>query len=101
MIEIDLEMVLSSTRMVTGETMEFFLVLHQLKEETSHKITLIINQEVINLTTVCSADLTIDRRLVLHLTNKNFHKTITRRQLMWFASPQPTMPFLIQQIFAR
>ena len=37
-MEIDLEMDLPSTRMGTGETMEIFLVLHRLKEETSHKL---------------------------------------------------------------
>ena len=64
MMESDLEMDLSTTRMETGKTMEIFLVLHRLKEETSHKITPIANQEVINLTTLRSADLTTDLRLV-------------------------------------
>ena len=92
MIEIDLEMVLLTTRMGTGETMEIFLVLHRLKEETSHKITPLANQEVINLTTLRSADLTIGRRLVLRPMNKHFRKTIIRHHLMWFASPQPMIP---------
>ena len=55
--EIDLEMDLSTTRMGTDGTMEKSLVLHRLREETSHKITLIANQEVINLTTLRSAEL--------------------------------------------
>ena len=36
-MEIDLEMDFLTTRMGTGEAMEIFLVLHRLKEETSHK----------------------------------------------------------------
>ena len=91
-MEIDLEMNLSTTRMGTGETMKIFLVLHRLKEETSHKITLIANQEMINLTSLRSADLTIDLRLVLCPTNKSFLRTIIRHHLMWFASPQPMIP---------
>ena len=39
-MEIDLEMDLSTTRMGTGETREYFLVLRLVKEETSPKITL-------------------------------------------------------------
>ena len=64
--------------MGTGETMESFLVLHRLKEETSHKITPIANQEVANLTTRFSADLITNLRLVLHLTNTNSHKAMIR-----------------------
>ena len=99
--EIDLELNLSTTRMGTGETMEIFLVLHRLKEETSHKITLIANQEVINLTTLRSADLTIDLRPVSRPMNKNFRKTIIRHHLMWFASPQLLIPLKNYRIFAR
>ena len=51
-----------------------FLVLHGIKEETSDTITTIANQEVINLTTSRSADLTTDPRMVLHLTNTSSHK---------------------------
>ena len=69
MTEIDLKTDLSTTRIGTGETMEIFLVVHRLKEETLHKITPIANQEVINLTTLLSTDLTTDLQLVLHLTN--------------------------------
>ena len=58
-MEIDLETDLSTTRMGTGETMEIFLVLRRLKEETTHKITSIANQELTNLITLRSADLTI------------------------------------------
>ena len=83
-LEIDLELSLSTTRMGTGETMETFLVLHRLKEETSHKITQIANQKVINLTTLRSADLTIGLRLVLRPMNKNFRRTIIRHHLLWF-----------------
>ena len=56
---IDLEMDLSTTRSRTGETTEVFPVLHRYKGETSHKRISIANQ-VINLTTLLSADLTID-----------------------------------------
>ena len=92
MMEIDLEMDLLTNRMGTGETMEIFPVPHRLKGETSHRITLIANQEVINLTTLRSAHLTIDLRLVLRPLNKKFRKTIIRHHLMWFASPQPMIP---------
>ena len=99
-IEIDLETDLSTTRMGTGETMEIFLVIRRLKEETSHKIAPIANQELINLITLRSADLTIELRLVLRPMNKNFRKT-TRQHLMWFVSPQPTILLTKYQSFAR
>ena len=86
-IKIDLETDLSTTRIGTGETMEIFLVLRRLKEEPSHKITSIANQELTNLITLRSADLTIKLRLVLLPMNKNSRKTITREHLMWFVSP--------------
>ena len=86
-MEIDLETDLSTTRMGTSETMEIFLVLRRLKKETSHKITPIANQELINLITLRSADLTIELRLVLRPINKNSRKTKTRQHLMWFVSP--------------
>ena len=76
-MEVDLQLGLSKTRMGTGETMENFLVLRRLKGETSHKFMHTANQEVINLTVLPSADLTIDLRLVLRLTNNNSHKTKT------------------------
>ena len=100
-MEIDLEMDFSTTRMGTGDTMEIFLVVHRLKEETSHKIIPIGNQEVISLTTVLSADLTIDLRLVLHPMNRSFRKTIIGHHLMCFASPQRTIPLTNCRIFVR
>ena len=88
-MEIYPEVDLSATRMETGGIMETFLVLHQIQENTSHKITPIANQEVINLTTLRTADLTIDLRLALRPMNKNFRRWTIRHHLMWFASPQP------------
>ena len=70
--QIDLEMDLSTVRIEIGETLEFFLVFHRLKGETSHKIFHTANQEVINLTILLSGDLKINLRLVLHVTNNNF-----------------------------
>ena len=86
-MEIDPGMDLSTIRIETSGIMETFLVLHQLQEETSHKIIPIANQEVINLTTLRSADLTIDIRLALRPMNRNFRRTIIRHHLMWFVSP--------------
>ena len=91
-MEIDLEMYLSTTQMGTGETMEIFLVPHRTKGEISHKTTPTANQEVINQTTLRSADLTIDLGLVLHPMNKNFCRTVIKHHLMWFASPPPMIP---------
>ena len=91
-METDLDMNLSTTRMGTGGTMGTFLVLHQIQEETSHKTIPIANQEMNNLTTLRSAGLTIDLPQTLHPMNRNFHRTIIRLHLMWFASPQPMMP---------
>ena len=91
-MEIDPEIDLSTIRMETGGRMETFLVLHQIQEETSHKIVSIANQEVVNSTTLRSTDLTIDLQLVLRPMNKIFRRTIIRRHLMWFASPQPVIP---------
>ena len=99
-MEIDLEMNLSTTRMGTGETMENFPVLHRFKGETFHKILSIANQ-VISLTTLFSADLTIDLRLVLRPMNNSFPKTIIKHHLMWFASPKPTILLTNCRIFAR
>ena len=62
-MEIDVELNLSTSRMGTGETIEIFLILYRLKEDTSQKIILIAHQEVINLTTLRSADQTIDLQL--------------------------------------
>ena len=101
MTEIDLEMDFSATRMGTGETIEIFLAHQRLKEEISHKITPIANQEVINLTTLLSADLTTDVQLVFHLTNTNSHKAKIRYHLMLFASPPLAIPLMNYQIFAR
>ena len=101
MTEINLGMVLSTTRMGTGETVEIFLVLHRLKGETIRRIAQTANQEMIGPTTLLSADLTLNLRLVLRPTNKNFRKTITRQHLMWFVSPQPTILLMKYQIFAR
>ena len=100
-MKIDLQMDPSTIRMEAGETMENFLVLLQPKGETSHKIFPIVNQEVTNQKILRSADLTIDLRLTLRLTNKSFHKTIFKQQLRWFASPQPTILLTKYQIFAR
>ena len=100
-MRIDLGMVLSTTRMGTGEAMEIFLVLRRLKGETIRRIVQTANQEMIGPTTLPSADLIIDLRLVLRPTNKNFRRTITRQQLMWFVSPQPTILLMKYQIFAR
>ena len=98
-MEIDLEMDLSTNRMGTGETMETFHVLHRLQGEDSHKQIHTANQQLINPTTLPSADLTINLRLVLHRTNKFSHKTIIRYHPMWSSSPQPTTPLLNYQIF--
>ena len=100
-MQIDLEMNHSTTRMGTGETMETFLVLNRLKEETSHKVILLANQEVINLTTLRSADLTIDLQIVLRPMNKSFRRTIIRYHLKWFASSQLMIPITNYRIFAR
>ena len=89
-METNLELNLSAIRMETGETMEDFLVLHQLKGEILCRIFHSVDQEKINLTILPSAELTIDLWLVLRLTSKSFHKTKTGLLLTWFASPQLT-----------
>ena len=91
-METDPDMNLSTTRMGTGGTMETFLVLHQIQEETSHKTIPIARQEINNLTTLRSVDLTINLQQTLHPMNKNFRRTIIRHHLMWFVSPQPMIP---------
>ena len=100
-MEIDPEMDLSTIRKETGGIMETFLVLHRLQGETSHKINPIANQEVINLTTLRSADLTIDLRLSLRPMNRNIRRTKIRHHLMWFVSPQPMIPQTNCWTFAR
>ena len=79
----------------------FFFALHQLKGEVSHRKIHIAIQEKINLTILLSADLTIDRRVVPHLTNKNFQKTKTRIHSMWSASLQPKIALMNHQTFGR
>ena len=91
-METDPDTNLSTTRMGTGGTMRTFLVLHQILEETSHKTIPIAHQEMNNLTTLRSADLTIDLQQTLHPMNKNFRRTIIRHHLMWFVSLQPMIP---------
>ena len=81
------DMNLSTTRMGTGGTMETFLVLHQIQEETSHKTIPIANQEMNNLTTLRSADRTIDLQQTLHPMNRNYRRVIIRHHLMWFVPP--------------
>ena len=100
-MEVDLEMELSTIRIETGETLENVLVVNRRKGETSHRIFHIANQEVINLTIQLSADLKIDLRLVLHLTNKIFHETITRFHAMWFALTKLTLPLMNYQAIVR
>ena len=91
-METDPDLNLSTTRMGTGGTMGTFLVLHQIQEETSHKIIPIVHQEMNNLTTLRSAGLTIDLQQTLHPMNRNFRRTTIRHHLMWFVSPQPMIP---------
>ena len=91
-METDPDMNLSSTRMGTGGTMETVLVLHQIQEETSHKTIPIVHQEMNNLTTLRSADLTINLQQTLHPMNRKFRRTIFRHHLLWFVSPQPMIP---------
>ena len=100
-MEIDLEIDFSTTRKGTGETMGIFLVLHRLKEGTSHKRIRMAIQQVINLTTLLSADLTTDLRLALHLTNTSSHRAIIRHHLISLASPPLMIPLMNYQIFAR
>ena len=99
-VGIDLKIYLTTIRMGIGETTEGFLVLHLLKGQISHKMIHTANQKLINVTTLPSAVLTMDLRLVLHPANRNAHKTITRRHLMWFASPQQTIPSMKHQTFS-
>ena len=70
-METDPDMNLSTTRMGTGGTMETFLVLHQIQEETSHRTIPIAHQGMNNLTTLRPADLTIDLQQTLHPMNRN------------------------------
>ena len=100
-MEIDLETDFLTIRMETGEAMEYFLVLHRLIRETSHKKVHTANQEVINLTILLSTDLTVNLLQVLHLTNKNFHETKTKCHLMCFVLPQLMLPSMNYQTFAR
>ena len=79
----------------------FFPVLHWSKRKTSHKTIHTANQEVITLTILLSEYLTIERRMVVHLRNRNCHKTITRRYPMWSASLQLTILLFNYQTFVR
>ena len=81
-METNPDMNLSTTRMGTGRTMETFLVLDQIQEETSHKTIPIAHQEMINLSTLRSADLTIDLQQTLHSMNRKFRRTVIRHHLM-------------------
>ena len=99
-MEKDSQMGLSTIRIETGDTLEKFLVLHRIKLEISDRKIQTANQELINLPTLLSAGLTIDRRVVSHLTNKNSHKTITRCHAKWCALLKPTIPLTNYQIFA-
>ena len=91
-METDPDLNLSTTRTGTGGTMETFLVLRKFQEETSHKTIPNAHQEMKNLTTLRSADLTVDLQQTLHPMNRNFRRTMIRHHLMWFVSPQPMIP---------
>ena len=100
-IEIDQEMDLPTNRMETGEKMETFFVLHGIKGESFHKIVHTASQVLISPKILLSADLTIDLRLFLRLTNKNSQKTISKHNLIWSVSPQPTIPLTDYQTSVR
>ena len=90
-VEKDRQMGLSTIRIKAGNTLEKFLVLHWIKGEISDSKIHTADQELINLSTLLSADLTIDRRVVSHLTNKNSQKTISRCPPKWCTLLQPTI----------
>ena len=92
---------LLTTLMGIDETMGIFLVRHRPKGEIFHKITYTVSLEVINLTILLSADLTVIQRLVLRPMKKNSRRTIIRHHLMWFAVPQPMVLIMNYQIFVR
>ena len=100
-MEIEFEMNLSTTRERTGETMENVPVLRRLKGETSHEIFRTASQEVISLTILLCANLTINLRPVSRLGKKNLLSTVTRRHLRWFASSQPMLPLMNYQTSVR
>ena len=100
-METNLEMDLLAIRMETGETVEDFAVLLWLKGEIFREIIHTVNQEVINLTILPSAGLTIDLWVVLRFTNKSFLQTIIRLHLIWFVLRQLTTPLTNYQTFAR
>ena len=85
-IELVFEMDLQTIKMETGETLEFFLVLHLLKGEISHRTTHIDNKELINQTILLFADLTVNRLVVSPLTNRNYCKPTTWCHPMWSAT---------------
>ena len=91
-MEADPDMNLSTTRMGTGGTMGTSIVLHQIQEETSHKTIPIAHQEMNNLTTSHSADLTINLQQTLHPMNRNFRRIIVRHHRKWFVLLQPMIP---------
>ena len=69
-MKVGLEMELSRIRKETGKTTEFYRVLHRPERAMSHRTVHTVNQKVINMTILLFADLTFDRRVVSHLTNK-------------------------------
>ena len=100
-MELGLEIDLSTIRMEIGKKLKVFLDLHRLWREISQRTINTPNQKMINLTIVPSADLTIHWRVVSHLTNRKFHKTITKCHPMRSVLIQPTTPILNYQTFAR
>ena len=100
-MEIDLELSFSTNRMETGETMGTSFALYRLNGETFHKTVHTAKKEVISSTILFSADLTIKLRPGLYPKNENFQKTISRRHLMCFASPPPTLPLMNYQMSVR
>ena len=70
-IEVDF----STIRTEAGKILENFIVLHRFKVEIFLRTIQSANHEMVKLTILPCADLTIDRRVVSHLTNKNVHKT--------------------------
>ena len=100
-MELGLEIDLLTIRMETGKKLKVFLDLHRLWGEFSQRTINTPNQKMINLTIVPTADLTIHWRVVSYLTNRKFHKTITKCHTIRSVLIQPTTPILNHQTFAR
>ena len=77
----------NKTKMELGEIMEIYLIHHQVKDGTFHKVILSADRKLYNRETRHLDNQTVIQPLVPLLKNKKFRKVTINLQRTWSASP--------------